>query len=271
MTLLAQHWAGKPLAIQPAALAALMQMQTLTPDASRFVGERAAGGAYRVTQNGTAIITIQGALLNRGMIVGENWGLATYEGLSFKITQAARDPKVKAIVLDFDSAGGEAAGAVELSALVRKINAIKPVFAHVGGLAASAAYAIASGARAIASLPSGMSGSIGVVLMHIDVSRALDEAGISPSLIFAGKRKVDANPFEPLPKGVRADLQTEVDKFHALFIDCVAAGRGARLSADAARATEARTFIGADAKRIGLVDEICSFAELLAAVERRAS
>jgi len=142
--------------------------------------------------------------------------------------------------------------------------------AHQLKAAASAGYAIASGAKTITSTETGVSGSIGVVVQHMDMSRAADRAGVSVSYIHAGKHKVDGHQFAPLSQDVRAQLQAEVDKFYDLFVDTVAAGRGRRLSAKAARATEARTFIGQSAVEAGLADAVGSFDALLDDVSRPA-
>ncbi len=263
-----------PAGFDPAAAAAAAALSA-APSASRFVGDRFDADAegrrtkplpYQRTADGVAVVTITGSLVNRGAWVGASSGLTSYEGIAHQIDSAARDPKVRSIALDLESPGGEVFGAFETAALVRKVSAEKPVFAIVNGMAASAGYAIASGARAIMSTATGLSGSIGVVLMHADYSRAVDRAGITPTFIHAGAHKVDGNPYEPLGKAVRSDLQAEVDRYYDLFLETVAEGRGRRLSAKAARATEARTFIGRDAKDAGLVDEIGDFADLLAAL-----
>jgi ClpP class serine protease len=91
---------------------------------------------------------------------------------------------------------------------------------------------------------------------------------VKPTLIFAGSHKVDGNPFEPLSDAVRADLQASVDAHYRQFLDTVAAGRGRKLTADMARATEARTFIGTEAIRLGLADRIASFDEVLASLSQ---
>src|SRR5690606_28979829 len=145
------------------------------------------------------------------------------------------------------SPGGEAVGAFEMAARVRELRSKKRTVAVVNGMACSAAYALASGASEIVTTETGISGSIGVVLLHADVSRQLDREGITPTLIHAGSHKVDGNPFEPLTAEVRDDLQAEVNGFYDGFLTTVALGRGKRLTADAARATEARTKMGKDA------------------------
>lgn len=241
------------------------------PDASRFVGQGEmvdpnnprSGIKYKIS-NGVAIIPVLGSLVNRGAWIGASSGMTSYEGLGFQLMDAAANPKVKSILLDIDSPGGEAVGAFEMADRVRAVAKSKPVVAVVNGMAASAAYAIASAATQIVGTSSSVSGSIGVVLMHADYSNFLHQKGIKPTLIHAGAHKVDGNPYEPLSESVHADLQAEVDKFYSLFVSGVAKGRKGRMTEKAIRSTEARTYIGEAALEAGLVDAIGSFETVLA-------
>lgn len=258
-----------------------------SPDASRFEGEdepqRDENGniitrmtpwgavpkmkPYKVS-NGVAIITITGSLVNRGAWVGASSGLTSYEGIGHQIKSALADDSVKSVILDCHSPGGEAVGAFETAMLVRELSGKKRTVAVVNGMACSAMYAIISGASEIATTETGVSGSIGVVLLHADFSRQLDREGITPTLIHAGAHKVDGNPFEPLSADVRDDLQAEVNSFYEAFLTTVAKGRGNRLTAEAARSTEARTFIGQDAVSAGIADRVGSFETVLAELSR---
>jgi len=260
--------------------AAQSVMRGPSPGASRFVGEvfeddpanpgRKRMLPYRRTPDGVAVITVTGSLINRGAWVGANSGETSYEGIKFQVDAAARDPRASSIILDIESPGGEAVGAFEAADAIRAAAKVKPVIAVVNGMAASAAYALASAATKIVTTQTGLAGSIGVVMLHADYSRQLEQKGINPTLIFAGAHKVDGNPFEPLSAGVRSDLQAEVDNFYALFVKSVAAGRKG-LSPSSIRATEARTFIGKDAIDIGLADELGSFESVLTGLSRGAS
>lgn len=241
------------------------------PDASRFAGSsreqdadgRDAGSLpYKRTAEGVAIITITGTLVNRGAWLGSYSGTTSYEGVKYQVERAGADPKAKSIILDIESPGGEATGAFETAAAIRAVAAQKPVTAVVNGIAASAAYALAAAAGRIISPSTGVSGSVGVVLMHADYSAMLGKAGIKPTLIHAGAHKVDGNPYEPLSKAVQSDLQAEVDKYYDLFVASVAQGRPGMTDA-AIRDTEARTFLGADAKALGLVDDLGAFEDVL--------
>jgi len=248
----------------------------LHPSGSRFVGDsleqdpvtgKNKALPYRRTADGVAVVTVMGSLVNRGAWLGASSGMTSYEGIKHQVAAAAADPRTKAILLDIESPGGEAVGAFEAADAIRAAAKTKPVTAVVNGMAASAAYALAAGANRIVTTPTGLTGSIGVVMMHADYSRFLDAKGVTPTLIFAGAHKVDGNPFEPLSPGVRDDLQAEVDRFYALFVKSVSAGR-AGLNAAAIRATEARTFIGADAVKVGLADDVGTFESALAELSR---
>lgn len=247
-------------------------IEAFSPRSSRFSGEymrddeTGKPSPYRITrEGGVAIITVDGELVNRGAWVGASSGLVSYEGVIHQLDTAARDRRVKSILIDGNSPGGEAIGCVEASIAVRKAAAVKPVVGLTNGIACSAMYAILSGATMRASIPSGITGSIGTLMLHIDISEALKNEGIKPTFIFAGAHKVDGNPFEPLSDAVQSDLQIEVDKHYAKFVECVAIGTG--LSEEVIRGTEARAYMADDALEIGLIDQIATFDEVLAAMK----
>lgn len=236
-------------------------------EASRFTGSRRSlEGNWGVVrqQDGVAMISVIGSLVNRGAWLDASSGMTSYEGLAAQVKAAAADDKIKAILLDIDSPGGEATGMFALASAIRAARAAKPVTAVVNDMAASAAYGIASAADEIVISPTSIVGSIGVVMLHLDRSAELAQKGIRATLIHAGAHKVDGHPFGPLSADVAADLQRDVMTFYSQFLVAVAEGRGGRLTADQARATEARTFIGAEAIERGLADRMGSFDEAFA-------
>ena len=207
--------------------------------------------------NGVAVISIVGELVNRGSWMDAWSGLTSYVGIANDLQAALDDDDVEGIVLDIDSPGGEAAGAMETAALVRKASQSKPVTAFVNGAAASAAYAIASGAPRIVVTPSATLGSIGVVLLHLDRSERMAKDGLKPTLIKKGAYKTDGTSLEPLAAG-----RPRPHRFAArrrlrvlIFASTVAAHRPA-LNLEAVKATEAGLYIGQQAIDAGLADEI---------------
>lgn len=206
--------------------------------------------------DGIAVIEIAGVLIHRGGWIGQSSGQTSYEGIAAQIEAAASDPAVRGIALEIDSFGGEVAGVFDLADSIRAIRGSKPVWAFVAEHAFSAGYALASQADRILLPRTGAVGSIGVVVMHADLSGQLDEDGVRVTLIHSGMHKVDGNPYEPLPENVRNDIQHEIDVLRFLFAETVAAGRAERLNQDAALATEAATYRGTGAVAAGLADEV---------------
>lgn len=239
------------------------ELGTLSLEASRFVGKPGgppdANGVvksmYRV-EDGVALISVHGELVNRGAWIGASSGLTSYEGLDAQLEAAGRDPAVRGVILDVNSPGGQASGAMETAAKIRALDARKPVVSFINGTAASAAYALASGARTIVATPSAVLGSIGVVWMHVDRSAQASKAGVKPTILTAGAYKADGHSVAPLDPGARARIQAQIDKVYALFVDTVAAHRP--MTAAAVRATEAGVFIGSQAVAAGLADRVGS-------------
>ena len=225
-------------------------------------------GANLVTPEGIAVIPVFGTLVKRAGAVEAASGLTSYGHLEEQILDAATDPAVRAVLLDIDSPGGEAAGVFDLSDLVYEARSLKPVWAVADEEAFSGAYAIASAAERLIVPRTGGLGSIGVVALHVDRSARDAMEGFRTTTVYAGARKNDFNPHETLKDGARRTLQAEVDRVYGLFVDTVARNRG--LTADAVRATEARPFFGEDAVAAGLADEVgtlrSAFAALAAAL-----
>jgi capsid assembly protease len=215
--------------------------------------------------DGIAVIEISGVLIHRGGWIGQSSGQTSYEGIAAQIEAAANDPAVRGLALEIDSFGGEVAGVFDLADRIRAIRATKPVWAFVAEHAFSAGYALASQATRILLPRTGALGSIGVVVMHADLSGQLDQDGTRVTLIHSGNHKVDGNPYEPLPAEIRHDIQREIDVLRFLFTETVAAGRAGRLSQEAAMATEAAAYRGADAIAAGLADEVTDLARGFAA------
>lgn len=201
---------------------------------------------------GTAFIPVHGSLINR---FGGAYGYVTgYSYIRRAHAMALNDPDVERIVFDVNSGGGEAAGCMELSEEIYSRRGEKPTLAVVNSNCYSAAYAIASAADAISITPSGGAGSIGALIIHADMSKMLSDVGITVSVIRAGDRKAEGNPFEALSEQARAELQNSVDNSRKTFVATVARNRD--ISAKIVTDTEAKTYSASDAKDIGLVDAV---------------
>lgn len=236
------------------------------PTALSFEGSKGNDKPYSVVDS-VATIAIHGELVNRGSWLSSVSGMVSYDGLAKALRAADEDYGVKSILLDIDSPGGEAAGMVETAVVIRSIE--KPVVAFVNGVAASAAYGLAAAADEIVMTPSARVGSIGVVYLHLDRSAAIAKSGVKPTLIHAGKFKVDGNSLEPLEPESRARIQSAIDDVYGLFIESVGFHRP-DLGAGGARKTEAAIFMGKKAVAAGLADRIGTLNDAISLVNARA-
>ena len=215
--------------------------------------------------DGVGVIPIYGPIVFRPNVFTAFFGGSSVKQIERELLELASDPEISAIVLDVDSPGGTGNGLIELADTVRQVRQRKPVVAIADTFMASAAYWIGSQASTVLMLRSGEIGSIGVFVLHVDFSRALDADGVTPTYIFAGERKIDANAFQPLSDRARDDLQKRVDDAYAAFIRGVAKGRG-RTIQQVERFADGRLYGPAAALSLGLVDDFAS--GLSTAIER---
>lgn len=211
-------------------------------------------------EDGVAIIPVHGMLINR---YNGSWGYVTgYNFIRAQLNAALDDDDVKLIVLDVNSYGGEAAGCFELCDEIREARDRKSILSVVDSNACSAAYAIGSSAGKMYVTPSGQAGSIGVIAMHVNMQKMLEQWGIEITLIIGGDHKADGNPYEKLPESVRKDFQASVDKRTGEFIELVSKNRG--LDSEAVRATQAQTYRADEALKLGLIDAVKTPTEAVA-------
>ncbi|ENX00898.1 signal peptide peptidase SppA, 36K type [Acinetobacter modestus] len=205
---------------------------------------------------GIAIIQIEGTLVQKLGSLRPYSGMTGYDGIRQNLYAAINDPDVKAIMLDICSPGGEVAGCFDLVDAIYEIRGKKPIWAILNEYAYSAGYAIASAADYITVPRTGGVGSIGVITMHIDMSKAIDAAGLKVTFINFGERKTDgASELELAPEAL-ARFQSDINQMGELFVNTVARNRN--LDAEKVKKTEAATFLGQNGVDLGLADAVMS-------------
>ena len=209
--------------------------------------------SYQV-ERGVAIIRIAGTLVQRSSFMGAMCGMIGYDQIRRDFLSAMHDPDVRAVALEIDSPGGEVAGCFDLVDLIHSYRDQKPTLAILNESAYSAGYALASACEQITVPRTGGTGSVGVIAMHVDYSKALAQAGTSVTLITFGDRKAEGNEFKPLSDDALARIQADVDEMGELFVETVARNRN--LSTAKVRATQAGTYLGAAGVEIGFADAV---------------
>jgi signal peptide peptidase SppA len=190
-------------------------------------GERVDGAGYR-NVDGVAVIPINGALVHKSKVDADSNYLLGYNDMAARVEHAQDNPDIHAVLQVWDSPGGEVQGAFEFAQRMLDLRDKKPMYSIADGMAASAAMLGASASDKLFITNTGYAGSIGVVMRHVDFSRALANDGIAVTHIFAGAHKVDGNPYEQLPASVRADFQAEINSLYDMFVGAMAKHMGSR-------------------------------------------
>lgn len=228
--------------------------------AAAYFGD--APGAYTVDENGVAHVRIEGPLAQRAWSCWV-FGGDGYDAIESRVRAAIDDPRSRALVIEYDSPGGEVAGCGVCADAIRSAADAsgKPVVSYVGELAASAAYWLASAADKIVTPASGMLGSIGVIATRIEDTTS-GASGRKVHLITSGARKADGHPTVPLSEEELAATQAKIDALADVFAGAVAERRGLTLAQ--VRGLEADVFVGADAVAKGLADRVGNLSSAVA-------
>jgi len=219
-----------------------------------------------VIPHGTiAIVPFRGVLTKDD----QDCGPMGMENKGALVERLGSDANVSAIILDIDSPGGEASYMESLGQIILEAGRQKPVLAYFNGMAASAAYYVASGAKEIyASEKTDIVGSIGVMLTLVDMSAALEAEGIKLVEIYApGSEDKNASyraalegDFEPIQKQL-------LTPYRDAFVGFVKAARP-NISESV---FSGKVYPASEAIGLGLVDGIKSFNQVVARAKELAA
>jgi capsid assembly protease len=213
--------------------------------------------AYRLVEGtGVAVLEVAGVIAPKATMFTRISGGTAASALAAQVTSMMNDPKVKSVVLDIDSPGGNVLGIPALGEAVRALAAAKPTVTVCTGTLCSAAYWVGSAANAVyLSGTTDNAGSIGVVATHAYDPRRSE---VQVTEVTAGKYKRMASGNAPLSADGRAYMQGQVDELYRVFVETVAANRQASVEEVLTHMADGRVFIGQQAIDAGLAEGIAT-------------
>lgn len=212
---------------------------------------------YRVV-DGVAVVDVMGPLDQRG---GFFWD--GYDSVSERVSAALADRDVQAVVLAIDSPGGVVAGCFDSARGLRAMadKARKPMVAHAGTYAASAAYALAVAADRVMVTADGAVGSIGCIQMVYDRTKANADDGLDVRIVRSGALKADPHPDVALTDASVSRVRARVMDLAQSFAGWVAERRGQ--TTEAILAHQGATIYATRALEAGLADGIGTLADAI--------
>lgn len=215
-------------------------------------------------KNSIAVISMLGPITKYDQYCG-NAGTETKAAL---IQEAINNPNINGIILNIDSGGGEASAVEGISNIIR--NSSKPVVAYVNGMAASAAYWIASAAHQIVIGHNASEvGSIGTYTQLADFNKYYEDRGIKVHTIYAPQSTEKNRGYREALAGKYKSLEQDLAVFTNMFINQVKEYRDGKLGTDPDM-FKGSMYYAKEAIEQGLVDEQGDFLTAIQAVERLA-
>jgi protease-4 len=199
----------------------------------------------RSNQGHIGVIEIEGVIMDSKNVV--------------ELLQEAEDDKrIQAIILRVNSPGGAVGPTQEIYDEIQRIDKIKPIYSSFGSIAASGGYYIGAGTRKIWSNAGTLTGSIGVIMDFMDLSKLYEFAKVSPQTIKAGRYKDAGNPSRSLTQEEKDMMNKLIAGVHEQFKNDILRRRKDKIKGDINEIAQGQIFSGEVAKEIGLVDEIGS-------------
>ncbi|ECT4084960.1 TPA: signal peptide peptidase SppA [Campylobacter jejuni] len=187
-----------------------------------------------------------------------------------KIINAKNDSNIKGVLFVIDSPGGAFAPSMELALAIKDLKIKKPVLVYANGTMASGSYLAGVGANKILANPASFIGSIGVIMQGADLSGLANKLGIKEQTIQAGEFKSAGTFARAWNENERNFLQGLIDQSYDLFTGFVAKERALDLNKKDQWAN-ARVFLAAKAKELGLIDELSNYENAKKELEKLAN
>ena len=205
----------------------------------------------RATTDKIAVITM------RGLISSSLPGTVTdsmVDDMRAALQQARDDSRVKGIVLEIDSPGGEVTASDAIYSALVKVRARKPVVVYMDSLAASGGYYVSCGGKFLMANETTITGSIGVIIQTLNYEQLFNKVGLASVVFKSGKFKDMLNGARPITLEERELVQSFIMKTYDKFLGIVAKERN--LPADLLRNTiaDGRILSGKDAFEHKLID-----------------
>jgi protease-4 len=185
------------------------------------------------------------------------------------IREAAKDDTVKTVVLRVNSPGGSALASDLMWRELNLLKAKKPLIVSMGDVAASGGYYIAMGANTIFAEAGTITGSIGVLGGKLALGGVYEKIGINTTVLTRGKNAGIFSTTTPFNDTERKSMQAMLDDIYAQFTTKAAAGRKMEVEA-LEKLARGRIYTGEQAKKIGLIDEVGSLEDAIAAAKKSA-
>ncbi len=228
-----------------------------------------------VPVTGTGGPTSIAVIAGDGEILSATGGLDRFEqagmtggGMAKVLKQVADNDQIKGVILRVNSPGGDAIASAEILHAAQELSKKKPLIVSMSDYAASGGYMMSMTGDPVLAYNNTLTGSIGVFFGKLTLRGFYDKIGINKFLLTRGKWSSIDSEYTPLSAEQRARLQVELQAYYKGFVQRVATGRKKEYNVVEPLA-QGRVWLGAQAVKNGLVDEIGGLDRAIALIKEK--
>lgn len=233
--------------------------------ANQLAADQYGTPAATPSQEFVAVLPLFGTIFQHGSME-VNWsGGTSTEQWQQQLRKLDANAAVKSIIIEVHSPGGQCIGTMETADLVRSLRDAgnTRIVSISNSQMASAACWIGTAAKEVYCTPGGEIGSIGVVSLHWDYSKAYTDMGIKPTLIATSQKKIMGNELEPLSQEARAMFEADNQVIYQNFLKGMAANRGTTPAKVESDFGGGAMLWAKDAVKAGLADGVLTMQQLV--------
>ncbi len=206
------------------------------------------------------LVDIDGLITNREdrTLTGFQKELGMVERVREALAKAEEDSRVKALLLRINSPGGTVTSSDVIYHDIRRFKEKKkiPVYVSILDLAASGGYYIALAGDKIVAHPTSLTGSIGVIVLKMNLQDLMDKIGVDWEVVKSADKKDFLSPFRPLTQEERKIFQSTIDSYHQRFLEVIVENRPGLDWNAVRKLADGRVYTAQQALEAQLVDQI---------------
>ncbi len=218
---------------------------------------------YQVIDN-VAVLSVEGGTINKPNFFTRLFGIPSYDDIKSRFIEAYEDKSVNSVLLNLDTPGGMAKGALSLSEFISTYSSnIMPVISYAESYAASAGVLYGTAASAFMMDKYAEIGSIGAVAIFGEMSEALKQEGVNIYVARSTPYKAVPTPLEPLNDKGKEVLNEAVQRSHDMFVGALSTNLQMPIEDIQKNLATGRMFTAEQATANGLAQGVTSFSRLV--------
>jgi signal peptide peptidase SppA len=213
-----------------------------------------------------ATVRIDGGMVKGSAgFFGQMFGYTGYDDIKDAVLEGL-DKGATKFLFDMDTPGGMVSGIEDISGFIKELSTKYETTAFTSELVASAGLWLATAANEFYATKMSSVGSIGVIAVHTEVTKMMEDQGVSKTVFRSAPMKALGGPFEKLTDEARAMINKDIQQSHDFFVSAISENTGLSIDYVAKELATGELWQASEALDKGLLTGISTFDEVFIAL-----